>query len=90
MTVTGLVRRERSRLGVAILARGMAAGIAAAAVLLAASTLALGSARWITRPTAPLASWAVALVAAALACWWARGAVRAKASSYAVARAIES
>jgi len=90
VTVTGLVRRERSRLGVAILARGAAVGVAAAAVLLAASTLALGGARWITRPTAPLASWAVALVAAAIAGWWARGAVRAAASSHAVARSIET
>ncbi|HEX6808997.1 MAG TPA: hypothetical protein VF118_13510 [Gemmatimonadaceae bacterium] len=90
MTVTGLVRRERSRLGIAILARGLAVGVAAAAVLLAASTIALGGARWITRPSAPLASWGVALVAAAIACWWARGAVRAAASSHAVARAIES
>ena len=90
MTVTGLVRRERSRLGIAILARGAAVGVAAAAALLAASTLALGGARWITRPGAPLASWVVAVVAAGIACWWARGAVRAAASSHAVARAIES
>jgi len=90
VTVTGLVRRERSRLGLALAARGAAVGVAAAAVLLAASTLALGNARWITRPGAPLASWGVAVAAAAIACWWARGAVRAAASSHAVARVIES
>jgi hypothetical protein len=89
MTVAHLVRRERSRLGIAIAARGVSVAVAAAAVLIAASTVALGGGRWITRPGAPLASWAMAAVAVVVAVWWARSAARAAASSGAMARAIE-
>src|SRR5581483_6115241 len=66
VTVAQLVGRERSRLGLAIVVRGLAAAVALAALVVAASAVALGDARWITRPGAPLAAWGVAVVAAVL------------------------
>ena len=89
MTVGQIVARERSRLRIALVTRGVAIALAIGFVLLAASTVALGGARWITRPSAPLAAWmAVALVLGALIVFsWREG--RRRASASAIAAAIE-
>jgi hypothetical protein len=89
VTVAQLVDRERSRLNAAILARGIGVALAVAAVIIAASTLALGRARWITRPGAPLVAWVVAIVIAAAILWWTRRDARRSATSGAIAQAIE-
>ena len=69
MTVAQLVAREQARLRLAIAARGVALALAVAAAVVAMSALALGEARWITRPSAPALAWlaAAVLVAAAFA-----------------------
>ncbi|MDQ6827956.1 MAG: hypothetical protein M3081_03725, partial [Gemmatimonadota bacterium] len=61
MTVNQLVDRERSRLGVAIIARGLGLVLAIVAALAGISTLVLGDARWIARPSLPIVSWIVAV-----------------------------
>ncbi|MDQ4079948.1 MAG: hypothetical protein M3125_04250, partial [Gemmatimonadota bacterium] len=89
MTVGQIIARERSRLRFALLTRGVAIALAIGFVLLAVSTMALGNARWITRPSAPLGAWlVVSLVLATLLSWsWREG--RRRASSAAIAAAIE-
>jgi hypothetical protein len=89
VTVGQIVARERSRLRIALVTRGVAIAMAIGLVLLAASTVALGGARWITRPSAPLGAWiVVAIVLAALIVWsWREGRRRASASE--IAAAIE-
>ena len=89
MTVGQIIARERSRLRFALVTRGVAIALAIGFVLLAVSTLALGNARWITRPSAPLGAWVVvSLVLAILLGWsWREG--RRRASSAAIAAAIE-
>ena len=89
MTVRQIIARERSRLRVALVTRGVAIALAIGFVLLAASTIALGGARWITRPSAPLGAWLlVAVVLAVLIAWsWREG--RRRGSASAIAAAIE-
>jgi hypothetical protein len=89
VTVRQLIARERSRLRIALVTRGIAIALAIGLVLLAASTIALGGARWITRPSAPLGAWmVVALVLVALiVVSWREG--RRRASAAAIAAAIE-
>ncbi len=89
MTVGQIIARERSRLRVALVTRGVAIALAIGFVLLAASTVALGGARWITRPSAPLGAWVfVAVVLVLLIAWsWREG--RRRASASAIAAAIE-
>lgn len=89
MTVGQIIARERSRLRVALVTRGVAIALAIGFVLLAASTIALGGARWITRPSAPLGAWVfvgvVLVVLVVLS--WREG--RRRASASAIAAAIE-
>lgn len=89
MTIAQLVGRERSRLRVALVVRGVAMALAVGFVLLAASTVALGSARWITRPSAPLGAWMLTVAVLAIILWrsW-RAGVRG-ASMQSIADAIE-
>ncbi|HJU67075.1 MAG TPA: hypothetical protein VJ650_02430, partial [Gemmatimonadaceae bacterium] len=89
MTVGQIIARERSRLRIALVTRGVAIALAIGFVLLAASTVALGGARWITRPSAPLGAWiVVAVVLTALVIMsWREG--RRRASASAIAAAIE-
>ncbi len=89
MTVAQLVGRERARLWLAIVFRGVAVAVSLAAVVVAASAIVLGDARWITRPGAPLLAWAVALGAALLALWWTRRELARTATPVEVARRIE-
>lgn len=89
MTVLQLVDRERSAQRRLLGAAGVLAGLAAIALLIAAGAVALGSARWITRPAVPLVLWSVALGLVAGALWWTRSRVRRDASRAAVAAAIE-
>jgi hypothetical protein len=89
VTVARLVSRERTRLWLALAARGAGVALAIAAVVVAAGTLALGQSRWITRPGAPLAVWGVALAIVAAVLWWTRRDVRRTAAPGAVAQAIE-
>ncbi|HEY9516793.1 MAG TPA: hypothetical protein VIQ74_14040, partial [Gemmatimonadaceae bacterium] len=89
MTVAQLVRRERSRLGVALAARGVAAALALAAVVIAASVLALGGARWITLPGGPLLAWALALAAMGAVLWGTQRDVRRSATQATIAGEIE-
>ena len=89
MTVRQLIARERSRLRIALVTRGVAIALAIGLVLLAASTIALGGARWITRPSAPLGAWfVVGLVLVALIVFSLREG-RRRASASAIAAAIE-
>lgn len=89
MTVGQIIARERSRLRIALVTRGVALALAIGFVLLAASTIALGGARWITRPSAPMGAWLlVAVVLAVLVVLsWREG--RRRASASAIAAAIE-
>lgn len=89
MTVGQIVARERSRLRLALVTRGVAIALAFGLALLAVSTIALGDARWITRPSAPIGAWMVVAVAlvALLVVSWREGRRRATAS--AIAAAIE-
>ena len=61
MTVGQLVGRERSRLRLALIVKGVGIATAIGLALVAASTIALGNARWITRPSAPLTAWVVVI-----------------------------
>lgn len=89
MTVGQIVARERSRLRIALVTRGLAIALAIGLALLAASTIALGGARWITRPSAPLGAWmVVAIVLVVLIVTsWRQG--RRRASAVEIAGAIE-
>jgi hypothetical protein len=89
VTVGQIVARERSRLRVALVTRGVAIALAIGFVLLAASTLALGDARWITRPSAPIGAWLVVSLILATLLWWSWREGRRRASSSAIAAAIE-
>ena len=89
MTVTQLVRRERSRVATLLAMRGAAVALALAAVVAAAASVALGEARWITRPALPALAWVLAGALAALAGWWTWRAVRRQASDVRVAAEIE-
>lgn len=89
MTVAQLVRRERSRLGLVLTGLGVAIALALAALVIAASTLALGNARWITRPGAPLAAWGAALALTFAVLWWTLRHVRRAAAPSVIAREIE-
>jgi hypothetical protein len=89
VTVGQIIARERSRLRIALVTRGVAVALAIGFVLLAASTIALGEARWITRPSAPMGAWilvAVVLVVLVVLSWR-EG--RRRASASAIAAAIE-
>lgn len=89
MTVGQIIARERARLRIALVTRGVAIALALGLALLAASTLALGGARWITRPSAPLGAWFVVatVLVGAIVLTWREG--RRRASSSAIAGAIE-
>ena len=89
MTVGQIIARERSRLRVALVTRGVGVALTIGFILLAASTIALGGARWITRPSAPLGAWAIVAIAllALLVASWREGRRRASASH--IAAAIE-
>jgi hypothetical protein len=89
MTVGQLVARERRRLRIALVARGVGIALAVGLAILAVSTLALGDARWITRPSAPLGAWlaVAAVLAVLLVVSWREG--RRRASASAIAAAIE-
>jgi hypothetical protein len=89
VTVGQIVARERSRLRIALVTRGLAIALAIGLALLAASTIALGGARWITRPSAPLGAWMVVTIVlvALIVASWREGRRRASASE--IAGAIE-
>ena len=89
MTVGQIVARERTRLRVALVTRGVAIALAIGLALLAVSTIALGDARWITRPSAPLGAWLVvaAVLVTLITISWREG--RRRASASAIAAAIE-
>jgi hypothetical protein len=89
MTVGQIIARERTRLRIALVARGVAIALAIGFALLTVSTLALGGARWITRPSAPLGAWIVVgmVLAVLIAVSWRQGRRRASASE--IAAAIE-
>ncbi len=89
MTVGQIIARERSRLRIALVTRGVAIALAIGLAILAASTIALGGARWITRPSAPLAAWILvaAVLVALIVFSWREG--RRRASASAIAAAIE-
>jgi hypothetical protein len=89
MTVGQIIARERTRLRIALVMRGIAIALAIGFALLAASTLALGGARWITRPSAPLGAWIVVgiVLAALVVVSWREG--RRRASPSEIAAAIE-
>ena len=89
MTVGQIIARERARLRIALVTRGVAIAIAIGLAILAASTIALGGARWITRPSAPLGAWLLvaAVLVALIVFSWREG--RRRASASAIAAAIE-
>ncbi|HJR63332.1 MAG TPA: hypothetical protein VJ803_06490, partial [Gemmatimonadaceae bacterium] len=89
MTVSQLVSRERGRLRFVLAAAGVAVALAAVAVLASIGAFSLADARWITRPSAPLAAWIVAAVLAVVALWYTRRRIRRDASPARVAAAIE-
>jgi hypothetical protein len=90
VTVSQLVSRERGRLRFVLAAAGIAVALAAVAVLASIGALSLAGARWITRPSAPLAAWIVAAILALVALWYTRRRIRRDASPARVAAAIES
>jgi hypothetical protein len=90
VTLSQLVGRERSRLGVALAARGVALALAILALVMAAGVFILGDARWIRLPVLPLLAWALALLGVAAALWWAQRDARRSAAEASIARAIES
>jgi hypothetical protein len=89
VTVGQIIARERSRLRIALVTRGVAIALAIGLAIVAASTIALGGARWITRPSAPLVAWVlvVAVLGALVVLSWREG--RRRASASAIAAAIE-
>jgi hypothetical protein len=89
MTVGQIIARERTRLRIALVMRGVAIALAIGFAVLAASTLALGGARWITRPSAPLGVWIIVgiVLAALIVVSWREG--RRRASAAEIAAAIE-
>ncbi len=89
MTVGQIIARERSRLRIALVTRGVAIALAIGLALLAASIFALGGARWITRPSAPLGAWTLVgvVLAVLIVLSWRAG--RRRASASAIAAAIE-
>ncbi|MBC7791768.1 MAG: hypothetical protein H7Z74_17615 [Anaerolineae bacterium] len=89
MTVAQLVARERMRLSIAIIARGVAMALAIALILAAISAVALGDARWITHPSAPLAAWLAAGILVCSAIWYSIRDLRGSAGRDRVAAAIE-
>ncbi|HUF27758.1 MAG TPA: hypothetical protein VMM18_12350 [Gemmatimonadaceae bacterium] len=89
MTVTQLVDRERAVQRRLTGAAGVLAGLAAIALLVAAGAVALGGARWITRPALPLVLWGLALGAVSAITWLTQRRVRREASRPSVAAAIE-
>ncbi|MGI9075879.1 MAG: DUF4175 family protein [Gemmatimonadaceae bacterium] len=89
MTVAQLVARERMRLSIAIITRGVAMALAVALVIAAVSAVALGDARWITHPSAPLAAWLAVGLLVCLAMWYSIRDLRGSAGSEHVAAAIE-
>ena len=90
MTLSQLVGRERSRLGIALAARGVALALAILALVIAAGVFVLGDARWIRLPAVPLLAWALALLGVAAVLWWTQRETRRSAGEGSVARAIES
>ena len=89
MTLAQLVGRERSRLGVALVARGAALALAILALVVAAAVFVLGDARWIRLPAVPLLAWSLALLGVAAVLWWTQRDSRRGAAEANVARAIE-
>lgn len=89
MTLAQLVRRERSRLGLALAVRGLALALAILALVIAVGALVLGDARWIRLPSVPLLAWALALLLVAAVLWWTQRDARRSATSLQVAREIE-
>ena len=89
MTLAQLVSRERSRLGLALLARGVALALTVVALVIAAGAFLLGDARWIRLPAVPLLAWALALLGVAAVLWWTQRDARRTAAEQSVARAIE-
>ena len=89
MTVAQLVARERTRLSIAIIARGLAMTLAIALILAAISAIALGNARWITHPSWPLAAWLAMGLLVCSAVWFSVRDLRGAAGSEHVAAAIE-
>jgi hypothetical protein len=90
VTLAQLVGRERSRLGIALAARGVALALAILALVIAAGVFILGDARWIRLPAVPLLAWALALLGVAGVLWWAQRDARRSAGEASIARAIES
>jgi hypothetical protein len=90
VTLSQLVGRERSRLGVALAARGVALALALLALVIAAGVFVLGDARWIRLPVVPLLAWALALLGVAAVLWWTQRETRRSAGEGSIARAIES
>ncbi len=90
MTLSQLVGRERSRLGIALAARGAALAFAILTLVIAAGVFVLGDARWIRLPVVPLLAWALALLGVAAVLWWTQRDARRSAAEASIARAIES
>jgi hypothetical protein len=90
VTLAQLVGRERSRLGIALVARGVALSLALLALVIAAGVFVLGDARWIRLPVVPLLAWALALLGVAAVLWWTQRDARRSAGEGSIARAIES
>ncbi|HET7549650.1 MAG TPA: Ig-like domain-containing protein [Gemmatimonadaceae bacterium] len=90
MTLAQLVGRERSRLGIALAARGVALALALLALVIAAGVFLLGDARWIRLPAVPLLAWVLALLGVAAVLWWTQRETRRSAGEGSIARAIES
>ncbi len=89
MTLAQLVGRERSRLGIALVARGAALALAILALVIAAAVFALGDARWIRLPALPVLAWSLALLGVAAVLWWSERDSRRSAGEANIARAIE-
>jgi hypothetical protein len=90
VTLSQLVGRERSRLGIALAARGVALALALLALVIAAGVFLLGNARWIRLPAVPLLAWALALLGVAAVLWWTQRETRRSAGEGSIARAIET
>ena len=89
MTVGQLVDRERRGMRTVIAGWGVLLALCFVALSLAVGALALGGARWITIPAAPLGVWLLAAALAGAAAWWTWRRLTREASLTEVAGAIE-
>ncbi|MFN2399651.1 MAG: hypothetical protein ABR543_13590 [Gemmatimonadaceae bacterium] len=90
MTLIQIVARERARLSVAMAIMTAALALAIGGAIAAFATILLGDARWITRPSGPMAAWVLGACLIGAATYLARREARRTGSGKAVAAAIES